>query len=143
MIDMDSWLQLKGDVCEFRPNGVRSLVEVVDLVKRAISWCRERRIGKLIICCTDVSGVRVPTLVDRFLAVEQWADAAQGMVIVVLVVHPEYVHPKKFGIRVALDLGLVADVYTSEADALIWLNSGKPPDLVDYVASNYGAHKER
>jgi hypothetical protein len=61
-------------------------------------------------------------LVDRFLMVEDWARAAKGMTTVALVVHAEYIPPQKFGIRVAADLGLNSDVFTSEADAIAWLS---------------------
>ncbi len=60
--------------------------------------------------------------------VEQWAHESKGMVVVALVVHPEYIHPQKFGIRVAADFGLTADVYSSEPDALKWL-AGVPTGL--------------
>ena len=56
--------------------------------------------------------------------VEEWAHEAKGMVFVALVARAEYIHPKKFGAVVAADFGLVANVYTSETDALKWLSSG-------------------
>jgi hypothetical protein len=34
---------------------------------------------------------------------------------------PEYIHPEKFGVKVALDFGLVCDVYASEDAAWTWL----------------------
>jgi hypothetical protein len=40
---------------------------------------------------------------------------------VVLVVRPEYIHPEKFGVKVAADFGLTADVYSSETAAAAWL----------------------
>lgn len=43
------------------------------------------------------------------------------MVTVVLVVHAEYIHPEKFAVKVARDLGLTCDVYASEDEALKWL----------------------
>jgi hypothetical protein len=46
---------------------------------------------------------------------------AESMVVVALVVHAEYIHPEKFGMVVAADLGLTCDVYTSDEDALRWL----------------------
>ena len=59
--------------------------------------------------------------------IEEWAQEAKGMVLVVLVVHAEYIHPEKFGVRVAADFGLVADVFTSEPDAFKWLLTGVDP----------------
>jgi len=114
---------------QFRPEGRSSLAEVVDIVNDAIAYCRDRGIEKLLIDGRGLVGVPIPSLVDRFLMVEEWAQRAQSMVTVVLVVHPEYIHPEKFGVRVALDFGLTCDVYSSEADALKWLSSGLGPNL--------------
>ena len=122
-------LEVVGGVCQFRPRGECSLVEAVDLINRAITYCREQHIAKLLVNGTGVDGVPIPSLVDRFLMVEEWAEKAQGMVIVALVVRAEYIHPQKFGIKVAADFGLVADVYTSEVHALAWLSSVVDPTL--------------
>ena len=70
---------------------------------------------------TGLLGIPVPTLVDRFLMVEEWATAAKSMVTVSLVINAEYIHPEKFGIVLAKSLGLTCDVHTSEDDALRWL----------------------
>jgi hypothetical protein len=79
-------------------------------------------VKKLLFNATGLLGVPVPTLVDRFLMAEEWAHQGRGAVAVALVVPAEYIHPKKFGVRVAADFGLVSDVYTSEPDALMWLS---------------------
>ena len=44
-----------------------------------------------------------------------------------MVAPPEYIHPKKFGMKVATDLGMAADVFTSKGDALEWLASHSDP----------------
>jgi hypothetical protein len=114
-------------VCQFRPRGECSLAEAVELINRAIAYCREQRVAKLVVNGTGLVGVSVPSLVDRFLMVEEWAQKAKGMVVVVLVIQAEYIHPEKFGVKVAADFGLIADVYTSETDALKWLLSVANP----------------
>ena len=38
-----------------------------------------------------------------------------------MVASPEYIHPRKFGVKVALHFGLICDVYSSEEDASAWL----------------------
>lgn len=116
-------LDIVEGICQFRPRGESSLVEAVELIDRAIAYCRDRRLAKLLVNATGLDGVAVPSLIDRFLAVEEWARAANGMVVVVLVVRPEYIHPEKFGVKVARDFGLMTDVYTSEIDALKWLSA--------------------
>ena len=116
-------VEVSADIGRFRPRGECTLVEAVDLIGSAIAYCRGRRVDKLLIDVTGLVGVSIPSLVDRFLMVEEWASKANGMVAVSMVVHPEYIHPKKFGVKVAADLGLLADVHTTEEDAVKWLSS--------------------
>ena len=119
-------LFIDGISC-YRPRGECTLVEAVDFVNDCVVACRTQQVARLLVNGTALTGMPIPTLVDRFLAVEEWASAAAGLVVVALVVRPEYIHPQKFGIRVAHDLGLVADVHTSETDALAWLATHAMP----------------
>ena len=125
-MNMADYLEAKSGIVEFRPRGESTLVEAVDLISKAIAFCRDRRINKLLVVTTGLAGVSIPTLVDRFLMVEEWARESNGIVVAALVASPEYIHPQKFGVRVAEHLGLVADVFTSESDALRWLSNYDP-----------------
>jgi len=120
-------LEVIEGICQFRPRGECSLVEAVELISRAIAYCRDQHVAKLLVNGTGLVGIPVPSLVDRFLMVEEWAQKAKGMVVVVLVVHAEYIHPEKFGVKVAADFGMMSDIYTSETDALKWLLSVANP----------------
>ena len=124
---MPEHLEVVEGICRFHPLGECSLLEAVDLIGSAIGYCRNRRIAKLLVNGTGLVGVSVPTLVDRFLMVEEWAQKASGLVVVVLVVDAKYIHPEKFGVKVAADFGLMCDVYDSEPRALKWLSSVAPP----------------
>ena len=53
--------------------------------------------------------------------VEDWAQAAESNIVVALVVQAKYIHPRKFGVKVAARFGLVCDVYTTESAAMKWL----------------------
>jgi hypothetical protein len=119
--------EVSDGLCRYRLRGTYSLVEAVDLISRAISHCRDRGVTRLLIDATGMEDVPIPTLVDRFLMVEDWAHAAQGTVIVALVVPSKYIHPRKFGVTVALHFGLVCDVYTSEEAASKWLLESEHP----------------
>ena len=88
---------------------------------RAIACCRDRKIRKLWVDASGLTQLTLPTLVDRFLMVEDWAQAASEMVIVAMIWPPKSIHPQKFGIRVAADLGLRGDVFTSKDEATPWL----------------------
>ena len=125
---VESNLELTAGICEFRPRGTCTLVEAVDIIRRAVGYCRHRAVGKLLVDGRGLSGIPVPTLIDRFLMAEDWAEEAKGMVVVSLVVHDEYIHPEKFGVKVAAAFGLTLDVFNSEAEAIKWLSS------VDFTA---------
>ena len=114
-------LEIGNGLCTYRPRGKHSLVEAVALISSAISDCRERGVNKLLIDVTGLTDLPIPTLVDRFLMVEEWAQVANGTVVVAMVAPSEYIHPQKFGVKVALHFGLICDVYSSEEDASKWL----------------------
>ena len=114
-------LEVGDGVCRYRPTGRYSLVEAVDLVSDAIAHCRERRVPRLLVDATGFVDLPFPTLVDRFLMVEDWAQEAKGTVVVAMMIAPEYIHPRKFGVKVALQFGLICDVCSSEEEALAWL----------------------
>jgi hypothetical protein len=122
-------LEHRAGVCLYRPRGESTLSNAVELVTRAISYCRARSVDRLLVDATGLEGIPIPSLVDRFLMAEEWAQESTGMVTVVMVIGPEYIHPEKFGVQVAAHFGLTVDVYTSEDDALRWLADGAPsPD---------------
>jgi hypothetical protein len=125
---MTDHLQVRDGICEFRPTGESSLVDAVGLITQAIAHCRRERIQKLLVVTTGLTGVSIPTLVDRFLMMEEWAREAKGMLAAVMVISPEYIHPQKFGVQVAKEFGFVVDVFSSEPDATAWLSSYQHPE---------------
>jgi hypothetical protein len=109
------------DICRFRFRGECDLVEATELVRKALAYCRERAVPKLFVDGTALTGVPIPSLIDRFLMAEEWAQEARGVIVMVLVVQPQYIHPEKFGVKVAQDLGFMTNVFPGEAEALAWL----------------------
>jgi hypothetical protein len=115
--------ELGDDFARFRPQGDLSLVEAVDAVTSAIAFCRDRDIRKLLVDSTGLPGIVSLTLADRFWMAQDFAQAAQGKVIVAMVATPAQIHPKKFGVMAANDAGLVCTVSASESEAIQWLLS--------------------
>ena len=115
-------LEFHNGLCTFRPRGSYSLVDAVDLVSSAIANCREQSVRMLLVDATGLVDLAVPTLVDRFLMMEDWAHESEGKVVVALVVPAEYIHPRKFGVKLAQQFGLICDVYSSEEEAAAWLS---------------------
>jgi len=124
---MQEYVEVREGMCQFRPHGECSLIDAVELITSAIAYCRNRGINKLLVNAMGLVGMGVPSLCDRFLMIEEWAQEAKGVVVVALVIQPEYIHAEKFGATVAKDFGSVMDVHTSETDALTWLSSSVGP----------------
>lgn len=67
-------LEVVEGICRFHPRGECSLVEAVDLISSAVGYCRTRCIAKLLVNGTGLVGMSVPSLIERFLMVEEWAQ---------------------------------------------------------------------
>jgi hypothetical protein len=113
-----------ADRCaQYSPRGHVTLVEAVELVTGAIALCRVQKIQHLLVDLTGLSGVPIPTIDDRFWMAQDWAQESKGMIIVAMVVLPEYIHPKGFGVTAAADAGLMSAVFASKAAASDWLTA--------------------
>ena len=121
-------MEILEGYCRYRPRGEVSLVEAVGLVTRAIAFCRDQKIPKLLVDITELGQFSTPTLVDRYLMAEEWAQESRGAVTMALVARPEHIHPERFGVKVASDRGLRGNVFTSERDALEWLLAERQGD---------------
>ena len=110
-----------GYAC-YRPVGEVSLQKAIDWVSTVITFAIDQQITKLLIDSTKLTGIEPPLAWERFRMGERFAHAARGSAIkVVLVARPEMIDPERFGMTVARNRGLLANVFTSEAEALAWL----------------------
>ena len=109
----------------FRPTGQVSIEQAMELVTGAIAFARSLHIRKLFVDISNVTGFESPDVVSRYFYIHEWARAAGGLVRVALVARPEMIDPQKFGITVAANIGFIAEVFTSEEDALKWLEGLK------------------
>ena len=113
----------------FRPVGRVTLAEAVSLVDGAIAHVRTLGITRLMVNGVQLTGFPSPSLTERYFLVEKWARTADGAVRLSIVIRPEMLDPQKFGMTVAVNRRLVADVFVSEASAIAWLDSGDAPSL--------------
>jgi hypothetical protein len=125
-MQIPEFMTVAEGLCFFRPQGRVSLVEGVELITKAVAHCRIQKMERLLVDVTKLTGYPVPTLADRFWMVQDWAQAAQGELIMAFVALPEYIDPGKFGVKAAADAGLKADVFTADEDARAWLLANAP-----------------
>jgi hypothetical protein len=111
----------------FRPSGKVSLREATALVTAAIRLARERAIGRLLVVTSGWAELPSPSVSERYEFAKEWAEAAESSIRVAVVARPQLIDHEKFGVTVARNRGLIADVFTSEEQALAWLLNDKEP----------------
>ncbi|MCX6899993.1 MAG: hypothetical protein NT105_15010 [Verrucomicrobia bacterium] len=117
--------EVVGDHAEFRPSGQVSLDQMAQLVASAIALAREQHVRKLLAVTCGLTGFKSPDTFDRYYFIHKWAEASDHGVRVALVALPEMIDPQKFGVLVASNIGFIADIFASEAEALAWLQSAE------------------
>lgn len=122
-MDMPDRFEMVGGRGLFRPTGFVSFDKAVELVSAAIAEARENGAGDLVVNTTALTGFASPDTIDRFFAAVEWAARASGQLPLAVVARPELIDPQKFGVTVAANRGLTADIFTSEAEAAVWLDA--------------------
>lgn len=101
--------------------GPLELSQVVGLITHAITFARASAMPRLLVVLTEVTALRVPGLAARYEFIREWARQSGGMVRLALVLSAEMMDPRKFGVTVAANAGMTANVFTDENEALAWL----------------------
>jgi len=109
------------DIAVLRIVGEFTLPIGVELVRTGIAQAREQHISRLMVVITETTGYDVPSLSMRLSMMRQWADAAGGTIRLVVVCRPEFIDPHKFGVTMAANFGMVANVFETEDEAMDWL----------------------
>lgn len=106
----------------YRPVGVVSLEQAIDMIAAAIERARGLKLVDLVVNVHELSGFAVPNTFGRYAFAVRWADAGGGMVRVAFVARPEWIDREKIGMIMAQNRGLDAQVFAVEADAIRWLD---------------------
>jgi hypothetical protein len=116
----------KESYAVFRPVGEIPFPTFADLLSRAVLLCHEKKIEKLLVDSTGLTGFASPGLIERFNLAERIALDARASVKIAHVAHPEWVRSGKFSVMVAKNRGLAGKNFYSESEALKWLLGGTP-----------------
>ena len=122
MADPDNFVLEEGRAL-YRPVGSVSFDEAVVLVRAEIAAARRNRVRHLLVNTTALTGFSSPEQFERFLAAVAWAEESRGSVHLAMVARAEMIHPQKFAVLVAANLGLVSNIFTTEVEAHAWLDA--------------------
>ena len=114
--------EISGERGYFRPAAEVTLDQAVQMVGDAIVYARSRSLRELLVNIIGLTGFGPPTISQRYFIVEGWVAAARGQLRLAVACRPELIDPNKFGVTVAVNRGLDADVFSSESQAEAWLD---------------------
>ena len=124
-MDTPKDLVIDEGFARFRPEGHVKLEAAVAMIGHAIAFCRKEGIQNLLVDTTKLTGFPPPTIIERYWFVREWAAEAAGAIRLAMVARPDFIDPQKFGVTVAMNAGLISDIFDSEPDAIAWLLAGR------------------
>ncbi|QDU28874.1 hypothetical protein ETAA8_39800 [Anatilimnocola aggregata] len=113
---------IEQDRALYRPLWTVSFDEAVTLVRAGIAAAMRHQVKDLLVDTTALRGFPSPGTFQRFLMAVEWAEEASGRIRLAMVALGEMIHAQKFGVTVAFNRGLVNNVFTTELEALAWLD---------------------
>jgi hypothetical protein len=121
MTEKPQLMNVLEEYSHYSPVGTVSLEEGALLVTKAIRFCRDNKIPRLLVDITQLTGFHSPMLHERYWIVRGWAHEAKGRISIAMVARAEMIDPQRFGVVVAQNAGLNAFISDSEKESLAWL----------------------
>jgi hypothetical protein len=111
----------------YRPITQCSFEQGVDMVADAIKAARDMGLSDLLVNTTGLTGFAAPSVFARYNMATRWAETAGASLRVAMVARAELIDPQKIGVLILQNRGGNGDVFTSEAQALEWLDAHRGP----------------
>jgi hypothetical protein len=108
----------------FRPVGVMSFDQAIEVVSEGMRHARSLELVDLLVNTSGITGFPVPDVFARYSLASKWAESAGASLRVALVARPELMDPQKIGVLMAQNRGVSGDVFSTEAAAIAWLDLG-------------------
>lgn len=123
MAVMDHFEQL-GTRGFYRPVAQVSFEQAVDMVAEAMVTARQLGLIDLMVNTGGLTGFAPPSVFARYSMAAKWAQSAGAALRVALVARAELIDGQKIGVLMLQNRGGRGDVFTTEAEALEWLDAG-------------------
>lgn len=113
--------EVRGGIGHFRLSGAWRFQQAVQAISAAITKADQLGVARMLIVTTEATGFDPPSTADRHAMVREWGRASMGHVAIALVVPPAFIDPERFGVVVAGNFGMQANVFSNESEAQAWL----------------------
>jgi hypothetical protein len=118
--------QIEKGQAIFRLVGRMSLEESAAACVDAIRLAAKQGITELLVNLTRATDLGPISTLDRFWLAKQFASAAIPGFKLAVVANRDMIDQQHFGVMVARNRGLQANVFTTEQEAQVWLRSYQP-----------------
>jgi len=117
----------------YRPVAHVTFEQAVDVVEAGIIRARDLGLADLMVNTSGLSGFAPPSVFARYGMAARWAGASGPLLRVAVVARAELIDAQKIGVLMLQNRGGQGDVFTNEADALLWLDtrSARPTRNLD------------
>lgn len=111
----------------YRPIAQVTFEQAVELVAEGMVTARELGLSDLLVNTTGLTGFAPPSVFARYAMANRWTQSAGAALRVAVVARAEVIDPQKIGVLMMQNRGGTGDVFTTEADALAWLDARLGP----------------
>ena len=107
----------------FRPAGVMTFEQAVEIVGEAMKHARSLELEDLLVNTSGLSGFPMPDVFARYALANKWAESAGAGLRVAMVARADLIDREKIGVLMAQNRGVSGDAFTTEAAAIAWLDA--------------------
>jgi hypothetical protein len=111
----------------YQPIARVTFEQAVELVADAMVTARELGLSDLLVNTTGLTGFSPPSVFARYAMANRWTQSAGAALRVAMVARAEVIDPQKIGVLMIQNRGGTGDVFTTEAEALAWLDARLGP----------------
>jgi hypothetical protein len=112
-----------GTRAYYRPVAETSFEQAVARTAEAIRCARVLGLADMLVNTTGFTGFTVDGVFARYAIATKWVEAAGPTLRLAIVARPEFVDPQKITQLMMQNRGTRSEVFTSERDALCWLDA--------------------
>ena len=106
----------------YRPVARVSFEQAIEMVAQAMRVASGLGLTDLLVNGTGLTGFEPPDVFARYQLAIKWTQSAANL-RVAIVTRPENIDPQKIGMLMAENRGAIGDVFTTEVEALAWLDA--------------------
>lgn len=111
-----------GQRAFYRPVLTAEFHDALERCMAAVRWARDAGCSDMVVNVRGIAGMEAITAFMKYEVAIAWAQSA-GTMRVALVVPDHLMDPEKFALLMARNRGVNGDAFTTEAEALRWLNA--------------------